>query len=816
MSYTKIYYDDIWEATSKSSEKCNEWLPEIQALSKSLTAFVESESFKGQAATNMKSYLEQVHGILTTIIGNVIQTYSVLAVDYYGGYTRIVDTGDSDKYGLRYTTIVSAEVNETGSIQTKLNNILRTAGQVASDANSVKNSISDLVSIASYPMTNNLYEQINAAKSKAQTVHNNAVEYEGSRVNDFNEIDGLISQALSIIKAQLGTSRIPVIAYQQGSIGAMCDINKIRVDLEATSEKVKSITENKNFQEDQNLVLNREALVQEEEEASREWAQWVAVGIAVVGAIALTVVTAGGAGPVACAVVGGVVGAVTVASEQLAEHYVETGSLEGMDWSEFGKEVFVGAAGGAVLGYLGAVSQGSAIKQPIQKAATALGNTVLKEGAEGAVGVAWEIGEGIGEIGVAIVSAKPGEDVISVVSAEFSEAAGEVGGEMLKTAKDITVEGAKSFAGGFVAGSFDIDTSDKSVLRKVGEKAAEGAAEGVAKGTMGTIWGVGEAVLDDNSSTTVESALKQGLKDTVKDVAGSATSSVVSEGIFSGVDNIDNKAGKIATETVKDTVTDTVENVTKGVSTRAMDYIYGDEKDASKILGNIWEEDLEGGRSIAQAAGESAGNHIVDEAFKDREHYNDLKKIDKDGDGKIEVVQFDEYTVTKQDYDAAVQNAGKGAFKDQTAQEILGLSRDTDLSSGKHQSVDIDYTQKHSNDKPFTNTVTVDGKYVFTKDYYDSTVNAAGTKEYEGRSVREMLGVPEDTQLKDNVTTNIVRTDSIGRGKDVELHKQSGTNATKIDLSTTSRQQRERAEKASKEIVKELNKSIKNYKFKNE
>lgn len=797
MSYTKIYYDDIWEATSKSSAKCNEWLPELQDLSESFANFVESESFKGQAATNMKNYLEQVHGTLIAIIGSVIQSYSTLAVNYYGGYTRLVDTGDSKKYGLRYTTIVSSEVSETGLIQCKLNNIISTAEQVVADANSVKNSIADLVTIYSSPKTYNLYEQINAAKAKAQTVHDNAIKFETSRANDFKEIDRLISQALQIITAQTGTARTPIIAYQSGSIGDMCDINQILVDLEATSEKIKVITEEGYFEEDANLVLNRDALVQEEEEASREWIQWVAIGVAVVGAVVLTVVTVGGATPLVCAAVGAGVGAVTVASGKFADNYVETGSfVEGMNWSDFGKDVVVGAVGGAVTGYLGAISQGSAIKQPIEKGMTALTNTIVKETAEGVTATVWETGETIYEVGEAVIAGKPGDEIISVLN----EGLGEMEGEVSDMFKDITVEGAKSFVGGTVAGSFDVDTSDKSVLRKIGEKTAEGVAEGVAGGVMKTTWGVGEALVDDDSSTTVTSALKEGFKETVKDVASSTTSAVVSDGVFHRTDNIDNKVGKFIGNTVKETVTDATENITEGVVGRTMDYFYGDEKDASKILGDIWEEDLDSGRSLAESAGKSAGKNIANEVYKDDKHYSNLKKIDSDGDGKIEVVQFDDYAVTKQDYDAAVENAGKGAYKNKTVQDILGLPKDADLSTGKERKVSIEMTEKYSSDRKTTDTVTVGGKYTFSRSYYESSLNVAGSEEYGGKTAQEILGIPNDVDLsEDNVTYKRIDNDKIGQGKEVELHEDYGTNATKIHISNMKRETRLEREKYKKQ-----------------
>lgn len=787
MSYKKIYYDDIWEAAEKSSKKCEEWLPEIQALSESFKAFIDSESFKGQAATNMKNYLEQLHGILISIIGTVIQSYNVLAIDYYGGYTRIVDTGDGDEYGLRYTTIVNSEVSEIGSIQSKLNDVLKVVEQVVLDANTVKNSISDLVTIYSCPQTYNLYEQINAAKSKAQTVHDNAIAYEASRANDFDAIDRLISQALSIINAQISDTRTSIIAYQKGSIGTMCDINQIVVDLEATSEKVTAITENGYFEEDASLVLNRDALIQEEEEASREWAQWVAIGIAVVGAVVLTVVTAGGAAPLACAAVGAGVAAVTSASSLLADEYVEHGDFDEMDWSEFYEDVTVAAVGGFVGGYLGAVSQGSAIKQPLEKAALAMANTVAKESAEAITATAWEYGETIYEVGDAIVSGKPGNEIKSVLAAGLEETRVDMSAEL----KDVAVKGTQSFVGGAISGKFDVDTSDKSVLKNLGEKTVENVSKAAAGGAVGTLWDMGEAVVDKDSSTTVESALKNGVKKTVSDVAKTTTSTIVSEGIFSGVDNIDNKAGKVVMETVKDTASETVENVTEGVTGRTMDYIYGDNKDASKILGDIWEEDLDGGKKIVESAGESAGKHISNEVYKDEKYYNNLKKIDTNKDGKIEVVQFDDYAVTKQDYDAAVENAGKGAYKDKTVQDILGLPKDTDISTGKQRTVSIDMTEKYSSDRKTTDTVTVGGKYTFSKSFYESSVNVAGTDEYGGKSAQEILGISNDVDLsEDNITRKRIDNDNIGRGKEVELHNDYGTNATKIHITNSKRETR--------------------------
>ncbi len=810
MAYKKIYYDDIWEATNKGSIKCGEWAEQLDALAKSFDDFVKTESFKGEAATNMKNYIAQVHGILSSTILTISQSYKVHAIDYYGGYTRIVDSGDGEEYGLRYTTIVNDEVNSKGTVQKKLDNIQNMAVQVTTDVEAVKKSIADLVTIYSRPVNQNLYDRISMAKRKAQTVHDNAIKYEASREHDFDEIDRLITQALSIIEAQLGDKRIPVIAYQNGAVGTMCNVEQLVVDLEASSKKIQAIVDSKDFEKDANLVINRDELIQQEEEASRQWAQWVAAGIAVVGAIVLTVVTAGGAAPITCAFVGGVVGGVSAASSKFADNYVENGDFtEGMDWSDFGKSVLVGTAGGAASGYLGAISRGSAIKRPIANAGRALRDTAIKEGIEGGAGIIWEVGEGAYEIGDAYINRKPGDNIQSVVLGEIEEAGDEIGDEILATAKDVTVEGAKSFAGGYVSGKFKIDTSDKGIGKKIGEKTVEGIAESVSGGAVDTVWNVGEAVLDNDSSTTVKSAFKQGVKDTVADVAKSTVGAVISEG-GSGVsekitDSIDNKTTKKVVDTAFDAVVDTSESTAKsvveGVTNRTMDYIYGDEKDASKIFGDVLEEDIKKkGHEIFKDAATSFGKNKAEEAFEDRKHYNELKKIDNDHDGKVEVVQFDDYTVTKQDYDAAVKNAGKFEFKDKTAQDLLGLPKDTDLSSGKERVVKIDYTKKYSYNRKTTDTVTIDGKYTFKKDYYESALNVAGTEEYGGKSAEEILDLPDGVDLsKDEIKFNRVKNDDIGYGKKVELHQDSGTNAQKIHISTINRETRAQREKLKKE-----------------
>lgn len=763
MSYKKVYYDDIWEVTSKGATKCKEWLEELDKIQKALDKFQATYAFTGQAADSMKSYVNEVHGTLNTLMTAIVQTYMAKAADYYNGYLNNVDMGDGSDYGAHYTTIVYDEVNESGSIKSKVENVRNIMNSVAADANRVKNSISDLVVISASPSTQNLSDALDRAIKKATMVNKLVGIYESSHTNDFAEIDELISQARSIINSQLAKGRVPVVAYQSGSIAAVCDVDKINMNIQSAAKYCKAFSESPEGEKAMVIALNRNAMLEEEAKAGREWAKWITVGVAVVGGIVLTVVTAGGAAPGVCMAVGAIVGGTTAATGCLVDNYIEKGdAFKEMNWKKFGKKVVIGTVAGAVSGYCGALSQGSAIQQPIRAAVNSAKNTLYEKAASHTAGALWDIGYGV-------IAREPGDEIISCLKSDINEGL-----------KDTLVSTGESFAGGWVKGKFAVDTSDKGYFQKVSESTLESAAKNTAGGSIRTVYELGEAVLDDNPDTTVKSVLIDNAKETAGNILGDAAGSAVSSINTKGIKN---PIGKGIADTAKDTASENVKNIAKGVTGRTIDYASGELKDGSKIIDDIWDKDLDDGRNIAQSAASSVGKQYVENKFEDKKYYNELKKHDYNHDGKMTFVQFDDYAVTKEDFDAAQKVAGHGAYKDKTAQEILGLSRDTDLSSGKERTVDIKMTEKYSYQRKTTDTVTVDGKYTFKKDYYQAANNVAGKGDYSDKSVQDLLGIPKDTKM-DNVTSKRVPNSDIGIGKKVELTSDSGTQATKVHISS--------------------------------
>lgn len=682
MAYKKVYYDEIWHITSESFKKSYAWAEKLQAIQKSQNAFIESPCIKGKAADNIKNYYEEVHGTLLATLIVLCQTYAVKSADYYGGYTSNVDTGDGSDFGLRYTTIVFDEVDSiVGSVPRNVKTLLQQATDVANRANNVKRNISDLVSIYSSPKINDLINELSQAAKKATEVSKNVERYEYTRKRDFSDIDSLISHAKNIISHQLSNGRYEVNTYVSGSIGTATDFSQLNDSLNSCMQTIEDFEKSDHYESAMNLAANRDDIIHEEEKAKREWVKWIAVGVAVVGSIALIVVTAGGATPLVCGAVGAAGGITTAAAKSFSDNYIETGSMtDGMDWSDFTKDCIIGGVTGFIGGYAGASSFGSVVKQPIQKGIEQFTVSVVENAAEGLIDTTWEVGE-------AIIMGKPGSEVLSVLEEKTSE-----------MMKEIIVEGTTEFVTGSIAGKFDVDSSAKSGLKKFGENTVKNAAESVTKNSLESVWDIGEAYMDPEDTRDFSSILKDEGKEFVKNTASDFVNAEVSDAIggfsdsFSG--SKDGTKIKIVDKILADTTKGTLGAIAGGLTSQSVDIMFGDR---DKIdIKEIWDTNLDDGRTIFETAAKSAATNVSKEIYKDESFYNSIKKKDYDNDGNVDVVVFDKYMVLKEDYEAAREVAGKGAYKDQSVQDILGLPKNTAISEKnvKQETISINQLKK--------------------------------------------------------------------------------------------------------------------------
>lgn len=680
MSYKKVYYEDIWNYTSDSSVKCRDWEEKYGALYKAFEPFSADGKFTGETAESIKNYINEVHASLLSSIDSVLGVYIAKAGGYYNGYKTTIDAGEGM---TRYTTLVFDELNPNGSVKSKLKNIESQASAVASDANRVKYSISHLLTMYSAPNLTNLQTQLGNAIDKVQKLNEKIINYEAARKNDFSTIDSLIEQIERIIDYQLGSSRVSAVKYQSGQIGAMCDFQKLCTANEEAEQQIEEFLNSESYEDIMQLMFNKDELIKEENEKERGWIRWVAIGVAIGGSIILTVVTAGGAAPVTCAIVGGVVGGGTVAASKFADNYVDNGSLtDGMNWKDFGKDVLIATAGGAVSGCFGSISNGSAIKQPFDNAVRGVISGVAEQGAKDITGTIWDVGE-------AVISGKPGDEVFSVLKDDAYE-----------LVKNVAGKGIGSFAEGYIEGKFGIDTGDKGYLKNVKEDFVKNmAGDGAEEVTKG-IFDVGKAFV---SGGDVNSVLNDTAKNVIGKIGGNAVDATVG-GIFEtkGFKDIfkDNKIGSVIKDGITAGITEGTSDIAEGVSERSYEAITG-EGDIKDIFDKdkIIEDDLDHGIGVAKAMGKGGAKT----ATKDMSFTSQMEKISYEKNGKqmVDIVDFGEGKpkITKQDYDAARSVAGEGAYSDMKTKEILGLSSDTHLKDAKFRSVSYDRIEKDYSQK---------------------------------------------------------------------------------------------------------------------
>lgn len=688
MGYKKVKYDDIWAVDEKTLTICYDWAEKIEGIEKSINAFRDSNAVSGKGAEALKSYLNEVHGPIIEGLKTACMTYITLMAKYYDGYTKSVDTGDGSKFGIRYTTIVYDEINENGKVANKLNSFIREAEQYKEDAKKIAKSIADLVSL---PLASNdgFVQALTEALDTASKLNRDVNEYEAKHSGDFDDFDVMLCEINNIIRHQISENRIPVNSYRSGRIGEMFNYENFLSSGNACKEVSDNFFKSADSKEIISNALGRSAAITEEEKASREWVKWVAVGVAVVGGIILTVVTAGAASPVTVAVFGAAIGAVTTATNELADHWYENGNFDEMDWSQFGKKVVIGGVTGAISGYYAGTSQiGTAIKQPIKYAVQKAGEKAIEKVAGNAVNTVWDVGE-------AVIRGKSGDEIISVLDTD-----------LYTGVKEIAVESSKAFAGGFVTGKFNVNAGEKKYLEQLKEDTLKNVTEAATEHATSTLIRVGKAAIDENSSESMKSIFEEETSGFVNDFVKEELSSAISGGTKKiGKKLEDKKVIKVMTDTAFGAGTTFVAGGTAGVAKQGVEIAFGDRKKID--LKEVWEKDLDKGRTVVKDTGETFGESLKDAIYDDKELEQKLKKETwkkEKGEKTVEVVTFGknkEEAVLKEDYDAAVREARKGAYKDKSVQEILGLKKNVRISKKKvtTKSVSIDSISKYESPK---------------------------------------------------------------------------------------------------------------------
>ncbi len=710
MAYKKVYYEQLGTACSQIDNRSSKWQEQLDSIQKQLALFVKAKTLKGSGAESIYNYLQEIHGVAIGMFQLLLETNIAVVDQYFYGYKNNVDSGGDPDI---YTTLVYGELFGNGTVNRRFIGYMDRADSIASSANRYANSVSDLVSLPRIN-ANNIVNSLKTAAKYATDVDKKITAHENKNASSLNDPRVLLEQINRIINTQLSDGRYPVTKYPSGGIATMIDPEKLSASIERCAQTVDDFQKSECYEDARNLTVSYEQYVEDihlqEEKESRQWVKWVAVGATVVLGAVVTAVTAGAAGPVVVVAVGAVCGATSAAVNSFADNYVENGSFtEGMDWNKFSKDVVIGGVTGAVSAYFGSAnSVGSAIKQPIKGALRSATQSVIKNGVEIGVSVGWDVGEAL----------------VNKRSVSWSN----VWDNNKSLVKKGFVDTVTSFAGGFVDTKFSI--SDATTVKKTAKKTfLEGTAKNLNKAGAGlvanTAWDVGEGCLITKDKEKMWENIKQDALNTGKSFLKDELKTA-GESVKTGINNkkqekvetaskekTESNAPKSVLSESKPKTNSTVKEIGKAggnflktaggkvagtVAGTVKEHITG-EREGPLTLDEIAKDVHDNRFDIVKDSANKAVNDAVKDHIKNDPDYlkNQIKKqqsINPNKVDQVETVSFENYdtkSFTKTDYEAAVKVAGKGAYKDMSVADVLGIhDSKVDTSKPIYETVDVD------------------------------------------------------------------------------------------------------------------------------
>lgn len=134
MSY-KIVYDDLWNLSGITIQGNNELRKKLESLNRYFEIFILEDKLQGEMASSIKSYLQEVHGLLIQSINLLLTEYDAQLFLYKDGYFNI------DSYNH---SVLPEKIFE--NVKTELSNKQKEYIGNNDDLNNISKEISDLVS----------------------------------------------------------------------------------------------------------------------------------------------------------------------------------------------------------------------------------------------------------------------------------------------------------------------------------------------------------------------------------------------------------------------------------------------------------------------------------------------------------------------------------------------------------------------------------------------------------------------------------------------------------------------------------------------
>jgi hypothetical protein len=436
MSY-KVEFDELDAFSNQLQANVKLWLQMLQSVGESAESLSKSGNMGGAGAENIRAYVTNVHLSLVSALMKLLSMHEYNAINYQNDYESNID---SDLHAVIHAS-------ELKNIRLRTETERRRSLQIDEAVNYTLNGIRDIFSLTC-PNVFNVDQAHQTVIRRIDTLDQDILDLERRHSgDDFAETGDLIRTMQAFVSEMLGQGR----SYKEGftpeqlvsseSFRAMY-YSVLAVDkrLDEKADEIEAAIENQN---------ERLKLLQEEYEERQRKAtiiKWVVTGVCVVGSVVAIGITGGAATPLVVGAISAASGAVIAGTNNLADQYVERGTLRGADLGSFGVDVLVGGATGFVTGYLGA-SVGQALTTAAR--GTQLGGTLLNStngavrfGTGAVIGSFSEVGSGIVTRGASSAT----EQLIREGKIDFEEV-GEAALDPKNIVVDATIGGISGGAG---------------------------------------------------------------------------------------------------------------------------------------------------------------------------------------------------------------------------------------------------------------------------------------------------------------------------------------------------------------------------------
>lgn len=296
MASLYIRYEDIRTVMDESSSRFSQWQEVMEDCQKNMEELTQMDQFSGAAADSIRCYLQEVHGMLMTMIASVFQDFSSRFILYRDGYYDI----DGNK-----NTVLSQETLEKGMEKYKK---MKSQWETFSDGVvSTVNSVSDIAYVPC-PRGETVINAIGKIYEKLDELNQEALDFESSTLNgDVSQARALIASVQALIMDYGSGAAGPADAYESGDYLKSDAFKDAAVNVMASQDYLEQNQDRIQAAYDDEMRVREEIQKEYEEQLAKEraeggfWQVVGAIGLAVVGTVAI-VASAGAATPLVAGV----------------------------------------------------------------------------------------------------------------------------------------------------------------------------------------------------------------------------------------------------------------------------------------------------------------------------------------------------------------------------------------------------------------------------------------------------------------------------------------------------------------------------------